>query len=42
VIEVPIDRSSSKHRGGTGGTSGGVNIWDRTGGGKSGRDDPTQ
>jgi hypothetical protein len=42
VIEVPIDRSSGKHRGGTGGTSGGVNIWDRTGGGKSGRDDPTQ
>jgi hypothetical protein len=42
VIEVPVDRP--RHRGkGTGGSStGGINIWDRTGGGKSGRDDPTQ
>ncbi|HEY5946624.1 MAG TPA: hypothetical protein VIV40_14075 [Kofleriaceae bacterium] len=43
VIEIPID-SKGKHRGGRGGSStGGINVWDRVGGGRgSGRDDPTQ
>jgi anti-anti-sigma regulatory factor len=44
VIEIPIDRRGGKGRNGRdGGNNGGVNIWDRSGGGRgSGRDDPTQ